>query len=207
MKTLAIIGSAGRKDDAARVSGGLYEDMVRAALDVTREHGIARAVSGGAAFADHVAVSLYLRGAVSELLLYLPARFDDEGFVPGGRGRADAARTANRYHRHFRDAAGVDGLAELAEAIRRGAKAEVLDGFKRRNLEVASSCTHMIAFTFGRGEAMEFGPDSDGFSSASTAGLKDGGTAHTWGQCWKAEWKKHVNLFNLLPTPAPVARR
>ncbi|MBY3155500.1 hypothetical protein HFO56_24545 [Rhizobium laguerreae] len=197
MKSIALIGSAGRGKDAERLDRDLYDAMYREALATVREHDIEEAVSGGAAFADHTAVRLFLEGEVKSLRLYLPAVFDGRAFVPNARIASNPGKTANHHHQDFKASCGVDGLKEIAEAISRGAKIEVFQGFKRRNLEVAGKCTHMQAFTFGTKPTGIFMPEDAGFLSHEVAGLKDGGTAHTWGECWKARWKKHVSLFDL----------
>lgn len=63
---VAVIGTAGRYDDAPRMNGEVYERMVSCVTSVLREvwrlenkHVIL--VSGGAPWADHVAVTLFLR--------------------------------------------------------------------------------------------------------------------------------------------------
>lgn len=202
MKSIAIIGSAGRGTDANHLNEDLYAAMYDEAIEIVRRFGIEEAVSGGAAFADHVAVSLYLNREVTSLRLYLPAVFDGKAFVPNARVHSNPGKTANMHHGEFRSSCGIDGLAQIAFAIGRGAYTETYAGFKRRNLEVAGHCTHMVAFTFGSQQSADFLPDSEGFTSSKAAGLKDGGTAHTWGECWKAEWKRHVNLRELEPRPA-----
>ena len=198
MNSMAFIGSAGRGKDAERLNRGLYDAMYEEALAMVREHDIEEAVSGGAAFADHTAVTLFLEGEVQSLRLYLPAVFDGRAFVPNARVQSNPGKTANHHHEDFKSSCGIDGLTEIRDAVAKGAKVEVYNGFKRRNLEVAGHCTHMEAFTFGSKSTAVFLADHAGFSSAEEAGLKDGGTAHTWGECWKARWKKHVNLFELL---------
>jgi hypothetical protein len=198
MKSISLIGSAGRGSDGPRLNRPLYDAMYAEALAMVREHDIEEAVSGGAAFADHTAVRLFLEGEVKSLRLYLPAFFDGRAFEPNPRIASNPGKTANRHHHDFKVSCGVDGLREIAEAISHGAKIEVFPGFKRRNLEVAGNCTHMEAFTFGTKPTAVFLPSDAGFLSSTEAGLKDGGTAHTWGECWKARWKKHVDLFDLM---------
>jgi hypothetical protein len=201
MRVMSFIGSAGRGSDAARLNENVYEAMYAEALDCVRRFDIEIACSGGAAFADHIAVSLFLRGAVGGLSLYLPAVYENGAYVPNARVHANPGRTANDYHRAFRASCGIDGLSEIAAAISRGAYVETYAGFKRRNLEVAGRCSHMLAFTFGNAPSQDFPPGHPGFSDAAEAGLKDGGTAHTWGECWKASWKRHVNLFEFQDMP------
>lgn len=191
---VAVIGSAGRRDDAVRMNRRLYDAMHAELAAAVRAWGAAACVSGGAAFADHLAVRAFLEGLVGDLVLFLPARFACGRYAEGAAAN-DAGRTANRYHRAFSRACGLDSGAELAEAVRRGARVEVHAGFKRRNLEVAAACTHMLAFTFGAvREPVDLREGDAGFRSAALAGLKDGGTAHTWGECWKADAKRHVSL-------------
>lgn len=195
MKMLAVIGSAGRKDDARRISRPLYDAMHGHALAAADEWQIDGMVSGGAAVSDHLAVRAYLEGRIQRLVLFLPSAFDSGRFRENPRDRQDAGRTANRYHRGFSESCGLDSLAELAAAITKGAEVHVLSGFKRRNLEVAALATHMIAFTFGADRAPEtMLPASPGFTDSAAAGLKDGGTAHTWGEAWRCAEKRHVSL-------------
>jgi hypothetical protein len=199
MNSIALIGSAGRGNDGPRLDRTLYDAMYFETLAMVREHDIEEAVSGGAAFADHTAVRLFLEGEVKSLTLYLPAFFDGRAFEPNPRIASNPGKTANSHHHDFKTSCGVDGLREIAEAISRGAKIDVHPGFKRRNLMVAANCTHMEAFTFGSKDTATFLPGDAGFLSPEEAGLKDrGGTSHTWGACWKAGWKKHVNLFDLM---------
>ncbi|GJD90717.1 hypothetical protein BHAOGJBA_4259 [Methylobacterium hispanicum] len=198
---LAVIGTAGRGTDADRLSVGLYDAMYARAVETMRDWGIRALVSGGAAWADHLAVRAFLEGEAASLRLFLPARFEHGRF--GGSAPNDVARTANRYHDAFSRAVGVDTLAQLAEAIDRGAAASVHPGFKTRNIEVAYVATHMIAYTFGAGrEPASVKESDDGFASAFEAGLKDGGTAHCWSRATRADAKMHVDLFWLSRQPA-----
>jgi hypothetical protein len=192
-RTISIIGSAGRRDDAARINRRIYDAMFAEAADAIAEWKPDALCSGGAAFADHVAVRAYLEGLVPSLVLFLPAEFD--GRYRETSARDDPGRTTNRYHRAFSSSCGLDSLSELTEAIRRGADARVHRGFKNRNLEVANVATHLLACTFGRDvPPANFGPEDAGFSSSRDAGLKDGGTAHTWGEAWKCLAKRHLSL-------------
>lgn len=197
-KKLAVIGTAGRQDDAVRINRVLYdaayEDVVSSASRWSAAHG----VSGGAAFADHLVVRAFLEGAISELTLYLPAHFKNGQFVSNPKIRFNPGQTCNTYHRQFSTSCELDSLAEIAKAIELGAAVHVFEGFHRRNSEVAADCQWMIAYTFGSGDPTDFLPSDEGFRDAREAGLKDGGTAHTWGECWKAEMKRHVNLNRLI---------
>lgn len=200
---VAIIGTAGRGSDAKRIDRGLYDAMYEATVDAIEAWSITDGVSGGAAVADHLAVRAFLDEKLAALTLYLPARFENGAFVPNPAVQFNPGQTSNKYHAAFSQSCALDSLAEIAEAIRRGAIVKFGDGFKSRNLEVAADCSHMVALTFGGRSTpgdevwQDFGPSDDGFSNSSQANLKDGGTAHTWGQCWKAKAKRHVNLSAL----------
>ena len=182
---VAIVGTAGRGDDTARMSLALHEAMLLDAGErIVRCWGRpVHLISGGAAWADHVAVGLYLYGLASKLTLYLPAPLDVQtGRFAEHGGWPDVGRTANYYHDIFRRMTGIDGRAQIREAQARGAELDTgPGGFKARNMKVAHGCTELWAYTWGQG-----------------AEPKDGGTAHTWGAT--ARQRKpvlHVSLWGL----------
>ena len=202
MTTVAIVGTAGRRDAATRLTYPLWLGMVREAERFLA--GLPRPwdlVSGGAAWSDHVAVRLFLDGKADSLTLYLPCRFDLD--VPwfeetsedrhvnyseeGTETVGSEARVANFYHRRFSGVLRRDRtettLHELAEAIRRGARVIVGEGFKSRNYGVGHT-EALLAFTFGEGKVPA-----------------DGGTAHTW-RTSAAPLKVHVPLGTLLEEQA-----
>lgn len=136
--------------------------------------------SGGAAWADHVAVMLHLAGIGRKLTLHLPARFD----VTSARfeekpGDLDPGSIANYYHDLFAARTGFRPLAAIGLAIRGGAKVTVSPGFKARNLLVGD-CDRLIAFTFG--------PDR--------RWPQDGGTRHCWSNS-SARTKLHFPIGDL----------
>ncbi|MFC4236254.1 hypothetical protein ACFOY8_13640 [Thalassospira xianhensis] len=197
---LGVIGSAGRRDDARRMSAELYEAMLVELEAIIASQGVSHLVSGGAAFGDHLAVTMFKRGAVSELTLFLPAPFDrtKQEFLSSPRDFGGAGNTTNRYHRAFSKACDIDSLADIGSVLTK-AHINVGHGFKDRNQMVAGDVDGLAAFTFGPLRENEpavrtFTPDDDGFNSHKDAGLKDGGTAHTWGEAWKVKSKHHINL-------------
>ncbi len=196
---LAVIGTAGRGSDADRMSLQLYDAMYARTVAAMRDWNVRALVSGGAAWADHLAVRAFLEGEADTLRLFLPARFEGGRFAGPP---ADAARTANHYHSEFSRRIGVETLGQILEEGRKGAVVSSHAGFKTRNLEVAAAATHVLAFTFGAGrEPSPVCPDDEAFGSAFEAGLKDGGTAHTWSQTWRADAKLHVDLGWLVLQP------
>ena len=163
--TLAIIGTAGR-DKTKPMTRSLWDWMVRDAAErVVFEN---RLVSGGAAWADHLAVALYISGAVDNLTLHLPAPFDGTRFVGPDKSAASAA---NYYHGLFSRVLGINTLNEIAMVLEGGAVVTyepALHGYSgmfARNAKVARSA-EMLAYTFGAGDVPA-----------------DGGTKDTWDKC------------------------
>jgi hypothetical protein len=157
-------------------------------------------ISGGAAWADHLAVHAFLQGWCAGLRLHLPAPFG--GPPPrfeGGYGTSGGA--SNHYHDLFAGVRGVDGRQEILEAGTRGAELTYepagrgYAAMMRRNAKVAKDCTRVLAYTFNEGDVPA-----------------DGGTRATWDMCAHAE-RLHVDLGRLAeairetaPASQPVSR-
>jgi hypothetical protein len=168
---ISIIGSAGRGSDGAKMTRELYFKMVRDAKEVISQiedsHEDTSLISGGAAWSDHVAVSLYLMGIVYELTLHLPCAWDHNKceFTSGKVGNA-----ANYYHELFSQEMDLMGrlgstlytLDTLIKTRPLGFSYTISNGFHARNLEVGKTDA-IIAYTWGEGSTPQ-----------------DGGTAHTW---------------------------
>lgn len=183
MTRIAVIGTAGRKNAADRLDWPTFllmrEAVLRELQNIPRPWEL---VSGAAAWADHVAVDLFLGGEVDRLELHLPCRFNGAIFY----GASDEARTANHYHQAFTARMPPDrsSFTDLREAIMRGAtiwQYEV-EGFKARNYAVGR-VEVVIAQTFGRGSVPA-----------------DGGTAHTWRNS-AAPIKIHIPIGELHRAP------
>lgn len=140
-RTLAIIGTAGRRDDADRLTTNHWWTMFsQAHLLADKEH-VTRIVSGGAAWADHVAVAL--RGY-----------YDVKLFLPESESDLDTARY---YHRKFSRVVGHDTFAEVSgvlDIVHHG-------GFKDRKTLVADSADVFLAMTFGDGATVKDGGTAD----------------------------------------------
>ncbi len=175
---IGIIGTAGRREDGSRITLELYEAMFHDSLRRMRERAQREEivlVSGGAAFADQLAVSHYLAGNAEELWLFLPAPFEKGSFVENGF--RSPGNIANYYHKKFSVIMGGDTLGGITKAIKKGAKIYVnKGGFLARNKQVARSVDYLIAYTFGLGDEPK----------------EDSGTAHTWKYCEAS--KVHVPL-------------
>lgn len=194
---LTIAGSAGRGSDARFMKVAIYNQMVMMATSYLYDNGLKQVCSGGAAFGDHVAVSLAMQGIIpaSSLILYFPERFDLHHKRFNG---SPVGRTTNRYHDLFSRATNRDSLDEIAWCIQNGAKPVHGAGFQERNTSMAlfpGSSGRLLAFTSGSLGCEkspfilhEFGPNE----LSSNAGLKHSrGTADTWDKslCPKAHIK------------------
>lgn len=166
MNRIAIIGTAGR-DKSKPMTLALWEWMLADAL--SRVPSGAHVVSGGAAWADHLAVELFRCGHAGELTLHLPAPFHNQQFIGP---RQSAGNAANYYHQLFSKAIGRNTRADIEWAAEQPMvngsfepEAEGYGAMFARNLKVAA-CEEMLAYTFGTGDRPA-----------------DGGTAHTWDRC------------------------
>ncbi len=161
---LAIIGTAGRGDDAKALTVAHWRMMVCIGQTVVTMLECDHLVSGGSAVADHVAVQLFLDGAVKRLTLHLPTSFKhyDNGDAPHFVATDSGARL-NQLHAQFSRTANIDSLVQIARAIELGAEVHVNPGgFKARNSDVANAATHLLAMTL-----------------AGSCNVAEGGTADT----------------------------
>jgi|SRR6185369_13539530 len=168
MNKLSIVGSAGRQEDASKLSRQLFDDMVSRTSHVIQDWKLDPAhvvlVSGGSAFADHVAVRLFLAGKFASLELHLPCEWDSK--KQRFNESDPAGHTLNQLHMAFSKAVGLDSLSDLAKAHAAGAKFIAWPGFHARNTQVAKS-SNLIAFTFASGKQPKSGS----------------GTLDTWNKC------------------------
>jgi hypothetical protein len=178
---LAIIGTAGRKDDGRKLSRAIYLKMYRYARNLILQGTFGNQqelelVSGGAAWADHIAVSLHKDPELKlPLTLFFPADWD---FTKQCYCGNQAASTANYYHEKFSRDVGVNTLTGLEQALldKNVTYFVNLKGFLERNIQVATLADVVLAFTFGKGEVP-----------------KDGGTRHTWDRC-EGKLRIHVPI-------------
>lgn len=181
MKRLGIIGTAGRGPDGEKMTSETWDKM----MHVTRLTSINShsdiLVSGGASWADHCAVKLFLEYSDKFFLkLYLPVKFDGKFDENELKTPFNCGQILNFYHKKFSDTIGEDSLKQISEAIKLGAKVESGKGFHGRNTQIAQNSDFMLAFTFGNGKS-----------------LKDGGTKDTWDKFMKREDRDFGFHYNL----------
>jgi len=133
-------------------------------------------VSGGAAWADHAAVRLFLGGGYAGLTLHLPCPWHRGKHWDNGQysWKTNPGRTANVYHRRFSSETGADTLGELEHAKRNGAVMVAHAGFFQRNSAIAKA-DYLVAFSW-----------------ADSPESITGGTKYTWRKC--RTQKLHVSL-------------
>lgn len=194
--SVSVIGTA--KGDFTK---NMFDKMVNKTVDIIENifnlnMNDVELVSGGAAWSDHCAVSLFLqnrdghsglnqRFRCQSLSLFFPCEWDFEKvkFVDSGINdwKTNPGGLANYYHKLFTEKRGLDkqknSLKEIDEAIKKGATYEVHMGFHNRNLKVAKS-DYLIAFSWSN----EDHP-------------LEGGTKHTWDNCKNKKY--HVSLSTL----------
>lgn len=201
--SIAIVGTAGRAPDHRRLTGAHWWAMTADAharvADLLAARGLgpaeARLISGGAAWADHLAVRLWRAGAAAALTLHLPA-----GLAPYSYRRDTAVgRSMNHFHHRFAARTGVDSLVELADAAHQGAHVAIHDGRAARNAAVAGAADAVLAYTCPGTQVLTAAPGTPAFADPSLAGILEPGTADTWWRATGARIKVHVPV-GTLPT-------
>jgi hypothetical protein len=190
MVRIAVIGTAGRKDDAQLMNQNLYDSMYGVLLHQIGHFKGAQVtlVSGGAAWADHLAVRAFLDQQAPNLELHFPADFKNSKFVET-TAEMCPGRIANWYHQKMHHKTNTNSLHQIQRAIDQGATYDVSTGFHARN-HLVGKADVLVAFTFGTRNYMGAKTSSD------LAGLKDGGTAHTWNSS-EAAFRVHWDLNQL----------
>lgn len=178
---LAIIGTAGRNEDEARLAEQpqfFLSRMLDAARVIADRVGADTIVTGGAAWADHVGLLLFLSDPERfSLHLHLPALLKHDPADPAAmlyldtssrQGGKSDARTSNFWHGKFADQfatvrAGWSPFHDLRTAFAHPKTvSHIGTGFTDRNKAVAADSDFALAMTFGCGPI-----------------LKEGGTAGT----------------------------
>lgn len=159
MKTLAIIGTAGRGEDGPKLTNYHWLKMVEASRHVIKENEIETLVSGGAAWADHVAVEIGLRDNI-KTKIWLPENGRD-------------LSTTHYYHGKFSSVRDFDTWKELNECFNlKRFNIQSFGGFKDRNSKVANEATMFIAMTFGDKDKVKDGGTADTVIKMQKRGLK-----------------------------------
>lgn len=189
---VGIIGSAGRKQEGAKMTKELFESMMSKAQEVIETTWKLKPedvilVSGGAAWADHVAVRLFDSWKPAGLHLHLPCEFKQHQFEDNGKRswQGNAGKSANFYHHVFSKKLGASSLDELDDAMKcPNVTSKVYPGFFARNNVIADESDYLLAFSW-----------TDLKSKENEEG--GGGTAYTWKR-HKKPHKVNVVLSSLI---------
>jgi hypothetical protein len=148
MSKLAIIGTAGRKDDAAKLSKIHWQRMLDAARCIIRKEKTTSIISGGAAWADHIAVEIGIKDKV-KTKIWLPENGRDLSTLHG-------------YHGKFSSAREKDTWKELNDCFKlKHFNIQSFGGFKDRNSKVADEADLFLAMTFGDKDQVKEGGTAD----------------------------------------------
>lgn len=153
-RTLAVIGTAGRKSDGDMLHKSHWVSMVKCVCRVIHMEGVTDLVSGGAAWADHVAVEVSRTKGIPAKL-YLPSDIED-------------TRIAEYYHLRFGRVILRDTLADIASHTDK----EYGGSFKQRNSLVADAADVFVAMTFGGGSRPKDGGTMDTVSKMMRRGVR-----------------------------------
>jgi hypothetical protein len=160
MTKIAIIGVSGRDADVDNLKNlgvGAFDSMCEAVFElIDKEVPVAPSsytfVSGGAAWADHIAVRAFRKYENSDLILHLPCAFKQGKFQEGG-----CAAMCNFLHGRFQRMTGVASLQELDAVIQEHGEGRVsvniYSDFFSRNRAIATGdpkdkCDYLIALSF-----------------------------------------------------------
>ena len=171
MIKIAVIGTSGRN---VKLTSKQYNRMYEQLTNYLSEYNSKiELISGGAAWADHLAVRAYLDNIVKKLSLYLPCKwdFDKEQYSE----QTNSGKMSNIYHRQFSNEVKINSFDQIQQAMLNDAYIDdTNNGYFERNDKIANICHEMIAFTI-----------------STTNFPSKGGTQYTWN---KAIGKKKVHI-------------
>lgn len=136
--TLAVIGTSGRGEDKLKLTAHHWDMMLIRTQGLIEDLGVTDLVSGGAAWADHVAVHLNKTKGYP-LSLWLPSYSND-------------IEVARNYHAYFSTFLSRNTFEEVMSL-----SFKTKGGFKDRNKMVAKEADAYIAMTFGDGPDVKDG--------------------------------------------------
>jgi len=182
---VAIIGTAGRDMKVRKcLKLNTFHEMIKIVQNTLSlwklDTRTVILVSGGSSWCDHLAIYLFLNYDFAGLELHLPCPF----LMQGSRfeSRTSPGHRLNDLHRLFSRTCEMDSLTQLMKSIH-DPRTRVIEysGFMPRNVGIAYSAEHLIAFTFGMGDQPS---------------LKSRGTSFTWK---KACLRNVVSIHHSIP--------
>lgn len=164
IKTLAIIGTAGRGEDAKKLTINHWRRMCDAGRKIYELENCCSLVSGGAAYADHVAVEIGYYSIPTTI--WLPKKESD-------------IETAKYYHKKFSEVVGYNTWQQLTITDVAPPWEDIIEpniqsfgGFKDRNTKVAEQADVFLAMTFGDREKVKDGGTADTVVKMQSRGIE-----------------------------------
>lgn len=139
---LIVTGSTGGAEDE-KINELLYENSYDILIDTMHEINDFDLIAGGTAFSNHLAVKAFLEGEATSLRLYFPANFDGKFDEESRYGKI-----ANHHHKIFKEKCNIDSLAEIEDAINKGAKVEIFKDFIQAGQKMLQCSDKMLVYTF-----------------------------------------------------------
>ena len=160
-RSLGIIGTAGRGTDSGSLDIQTWKFMKASVGKLIEVTGCNHLISGGAAWADHLAVNLFLNNSEHlSLTLHLPCEFLNGKYIESSK----CGPISNHYHKKFSDKLGIDSLQQIESAINLGCEKTVSnDSFFERNAKISVDSNILLAFTYGNEKELKDGGTKDTF--------------------------------------------
>lgn len=154
--TFSIIGTSGGKRDISKLSLFKFKAMCLVAEELLLQfeknnYPISHVITGGNAWADHVAVKLFLEKKVPHLRLFVPVQWHSGEYMITQAAGAykNAGEILNYHHRRFSKIVGFSSLYDINSAIREGAELiYVSRGFHACSALIAKS-DFLLTMTYG----------------------------------------------------------
>jgi hypothetical protein len=158
---VGIIGTAGRKEDAYKMNKMVFERMIvrvkQAINDIYERESpdLITLVSGGAPWADHVAIRLFLNESILktklDLKIYSPCMFDPtkNTFCDNGTFNYinNPGRMLNQLHADFSRKIGSNSLVEISKIYSK-IDSSAAHGFHARNSKIAQTSDYLVALSW-----------------------------------------------------------
>lgn len=148
MKTLAVIGTAGRGEDSRKLNIFHWKRMRDSVEKVFQLEGCEKIVSGGAAWADHIGATYAACNGIP-LRIWMPEKKKDLEIAKYYHKKFGKVIKNDTWKFYERD--NIEGRFEI----------HYYGGFKDRNTLVANEADVWLAMTFGHREKVKDGGTAD----------------------------------------------
>lgn len=179
---LAVSGSTGKNEDGDHISPLMYDNAYDILIDTMNEAKDFELISGGCAFADHLAVRAFNEGIATKLILSLPAEFSNK------YENSKFGKIANHHHDHFNKICNLNSFEEISQAINNGAEVYFCKDFFDRNNVIIDNSNKLIVFTFDQKTII----DDYYISTNRNANIPPPSVRDAWNKAKHFKFKRHV---------------